>query len=80
MPPKITAVVALPPTKLRLSYADGQDRIFDMEPFLSLGVFRQLRDPAMFSTIRVGFGTIEWTNGAAVDPERLFEDSVPVEL
>lgn len=68
----------MPPTFVRVEYVDGEVRIFDIEPYLDRGLFRQLRDPAMFASVRAAIDTIEWANGADVDPECLYEDSVEV--
>jgi hypothetical protein len=32
----------------------------------------------MFDSVRPVFDSIEWANGADVDPEVLYEDSIPV--
>jgi len=77
LPPRIKRATPLPPTKVRLEYMDGQVRVFDMEPLLDKGIFRELRDPAMFASARAVIDTVEWANGADVEPEWLYEDSVP---
>jgi hypothetical protein len=77
LPPKIKAVLPLPQAKIKLEYVDGQVRIFDMEPYLSQGVFRDLREPSLFASVHPVLGSVAWANGADVDPEVLFEDSVP---
>jgi hypothetical protein len=79
LPPRIKNVVTLPPTKIRLEYVDGQVRVFDMEPLLDRGRFRELRDPVMFASARPDIDTVAWANGMDVDPEYLYEDSVPVD-
>ena len=76
--PNIRAVVPLPPTRLRLEYIDGQVRVFDIEPLLGTGLYRDLKDPSMFASARPDLDTVAWANGIDVDPERLYEDSVPV--
>lgn len=79
LPPRIRNVIALLPTKIRLEYVDGQVRVFDMEPLLDRGRFRELRDPSIFVTARPDIDTVAWSNGMDVDPEYLYEDSVPVD-
>ena len=32
----------------------------------------------LFRTANVAYGTIQWANGLDIDPEWLYEDSVPV--
>ncbi len=71
--------MTLPPTRIRLEYADGQVRVFDMEPLLDRSRFRELRDPAMFAGAHADIDTVAWANGMDVDPEYLYEDSIPVE-
>ena len=63
--------------KLILTFDDESVKIFDMKPFLEKGIFKELRNEDLFKTVRVNFDSIEWKNGADVDPETLYEDSVP---
>ncbi|MEI6386786.1 MAG: DUF2442 domain-containing protein [Spirochaetota bacterium] len=77
LPPRIQNVTPLPPTKVRLEYIDGQVRVFDMEPLLDKGIFCALRDPAFFMSARADIDTVAWPNGADVEPQWLYEDSVP---
>lgn len=63
--------------KLILTFEDGSVRIFDMKPLLRKGVFKELKDEKLFKTVKVSFDSIEWSNGIDIDPETLYEDSVP---
>lgn len=63
--------------KLLLTFVDQSVTVFDMKPFLDKGIFRELRDEALFKTVRISFDTIEWLNGADIDPEILYEYSIP---
>ena len=76
LPPRMRKVTTLPPTKISMECMDGQVRVFDMEPLLSQGIFRDLRDPAVFASARPYLNSVAWSNGADVDPEWLYEDSV----
>ena len=71
LPPRIKVVRALPPAKIHLEYVDGQVRVFDMGPFLSRGLFSDLKEPAMFASVRPVLASVAWANGADVDPEVL---------
>ncbi len=70
-------VKALDEYKLLLTFDNDEERIFDMKPYLDKGIFTELKDKAMFNSVRVSYDTIEWENQADMDPERLYEDSVP---
>lgn len=63
--------------KLILTFADDSVKLFDMKPFLEKGTFKELRDETLFKTVKISFDTIEWSNGIDIDPETLYEDSVP---
>lgn len=63
--------------KLILTFEDDSVRIFDMKPLLRKGVFKELKDEKLFKTVKVSFDSIEWSNGIDIDPETLYEDSVP---
>jgi hypothetical protein len=64
---------------LKLTFKNGEIRMFDMNPYLNLGIFNELKNKAMFDTVRVSFDTIEWKNGADIDPEILYAESTPIE-
>lgn len=66
--------------KLLLTFENGEVRLFDMSPYLENGVFRELKDLSLFKSARVSFDTVEWENEADIDPETLYEDSVPYNI
>ena len=65
--------------KLILTFENGEKRLFDMSPYLDLGIFKELRDKNMFNTVRVSFDAIEWANEADFDPEVLYEQGLKIE-
>lgn len=58
---------------------NGEQRVFDMTPYLDKGIFTELRDPAVFNSVRPAFDTVEWANGADIAPEVLYRDGKPVD-
>ena len=72
----VKKVKPYPGYKLILTFENGEERLFDMSPYLDLGIFKELKDLNMFNTVRVSFDTIEWANEADFDPEALYEKSV----
>ena len=78
MSASVTDVMPLPEYRLLITFDNRERREFDMEPYLDKGIFRELRNPALFRAVRVAFDTIEWPNGADICPETLYSQSCPV--
>jgi hypothetical protein len=70
-------VEALDAYTLALFYEQEQPRLVNMEPFLIKGKLAELKDLSLFKTVRVVYDTIEWANGADIDPESLYALSQP---
>ena len=64
---------------LLLTFENGEKRQFDMNPYLNNGIFKELKDMAMFNTVRISFDTIEWDNEADFDPEILYDKSIGIQ-
>ncbi|NFN86993.1 DUF2442 domain-containing protein [Clostridium sporogenes] len=70
-------VKALEGYKLLLTFENGEVRLLDMKPYLNKGILKGVRDTSMFKSAKVSFDTVKWENKADIDPETLYEDSVP---
>jgi len=64
---------------LLLTFENGEQRQFDMKPYLNTGIFKELKDLKVFKTVRKSFDTIEWDNQADIDPEILYQNSIKIE-
>jgi Protein of unknown function (DUF2442) len=64
---------------LLLTFENGEKRQFDMKPYLEIGIFKELKDPRLFKTVKTSFDSIEWANEADFDPEVLYQKSQPIE-
>lgn len=75
----VVAVEPLPGFNLRLTFENGEVRHFAMAHFLARagGVFVSLRKMALFKQANLANGTVAWPNGADLDPELLYEKSIP---
>ncbi|MDR0694581.1 MAG: DUF2442 domain-containing protein [Prevotellaceae bacterium] len=71
----IKAVSPLDNYMLHLTFENGEQRRFDMKPYLNHGVFRALKQPDMFKTVKVYRDTIAWDNEIDLDPEILYPNS-----
>ncbi|MBE9202645.1 DUF2442 domain-containing protein [Synechocystis salina LEGE 06099] len=72
----IVAVNPLKNYKLYLRFEDNQDGIVDIQKQVEFtGVFEPLKDLEYFAQVKVNpeLGTIQWPNGADLDPDVLYE-------
>jgi hypothetical protein len=77
---RIRTVEALPGHRLRLGLTDGRTIERDLSGRLFGPVFAAIReDPAVFSQVRVDYGTVVWPNGADLDPDMLIWGGLPPE-
>ena len=60
---------------LLLKFENGEEKIFDVKPYLNIGKFQELKDENVFKSVKVSFDSIEWANQLDLDPEILYEKS-----
>lgn len=60
---------------LQLTFKTGEQKVFDMKPYLNIGIFKELKDKSIFETAAISFDTVEWANKADIDPETLYKES-----
>jgi hypothetical protein len=60
---------------LILTFNNGEVKVFDMKPYLNLGIFKELKDLKLFKSVRMSFDTVQWPNEADLDPEFLYNES-----
>jgi len=63
---------------LHLWFANGEEGILDMKPYLDKGIFRDLRDLSVFNSVLPFIGTIQWSNEADLCPDTVYLDSVKI--
>ena len=71
--PVVTNVKVVDDTLMEVFFSDGEHGLVNVSSLLDLGVFKALRDPAVFAQVRVAFGTVEWPGEIDLDPEWLYE-------
>lgn len=77
MNPKVRAVRPLPDHRLLLEFTNGEQRVFDVSPYLSKGVFQKLRDSEIFKAARVVSGSVEWPGEIDLSYDTVYLDSTP---
>lgn len=75
----VTAVQVLPGFTLRLTFENGEVRRYAMSRLLAREstAFTPLRKVALFRQAFIAHGTVRWPNGTDIDPELLYQQSVP---
>lgn len=64
---------------LLLTFENGENRQFDLKPYLDFGLFKELKDLNLFKSVRISFDTIEWNNEVDLDPEFLYRKSIRID-
>jgi hypothetical protein len=77
MNPRVRDVKPVANFQLELTFSNGEIRVFDMKPYLSTGLFVQLKNETIFASVVSTMGSIQWKNGLDLCPDTLYEDSVP---
>lgn len=75
----VKTVKPLPDYRLYVEIADGRKGIFDVQPYLDHGVFRELRNPDYFRQVSIVFGALTWPHQQDIAPETLIVEMVPID-
>ncbi|HEU0186653.1 MAG TPA: DUF2442 domain-containing protein [Gallionellaceae bacterium] len=75
MNPYVTAVQPLDNFELLLTFANGEQRMFDVKPYLDKGVFKRLRERSTFLGARVIAGSVEWPGEIDLSYDTLYLES-----
>ena len=62
---------------LWLEFENGEQRVFDMKPYLGQNPFQSLKAMPLFLQARVELGTVVWPGNLDIAPETLLARSIP---
>ena len=74
MNPRVIKVVANDNYTVQIEFENGENKIYDMNPLLNFGVFKELKDLSYFKQVRPFMGTISWPHGQDICPDTLYMD------
>lgn len=74
----VKSVKPLDGYKLQIKFGNGEEKVFDLSPYLNIGKFNELRNVSLFNSVTVRFDSIEWANHLDIDPEFLYENSIKI--
>lgn len=75
----VKTVKPLPDYRIYVEIEDGRKGIFDLQPYLDHGVFRELRDAHYFNQVGILFGAVTWPHEQDIAPETLLAEMVPLD-
>jgi hypothetical protein len=80
MIPRATSVQYKKGYSLLVVFTSGEEKIFDLRPYLSYPVYEPLKDEAYCARAKVKNGIVIWDEELDLDPDRLYMESVPVSV
>ncbi len=72
---KVVSVIPQDDYSLLLAFENGEQRVFDVRPYLDKGIFVELKDINYFRQVRVAFNTVQWPHEQDFAPETLYLES-----
>ena len=75
MNPRVKDVIARDDFSLKITFDNGEVKLFDMKPYLNIGVFKELSNISKFKDVRVSLGSILWSSGQDLCPDTFYESS-----
>ena len=73
----VTGVVPVADYKLKLTFENGEKKIFDVRPLLTQRPWVSLKDLDLFMKAKVLGCSVAWDIETDIAPEILYENSVP---
>jgi len=70
-------VTVFPDYKLYITFDNGENRIFDVKPYLEDKYFAPLKNISRFESVKINPLTIEWDGGIDICPDELYYNSTP---
>ena len=62
---------------LKLTFSNGDVRLFDFSKLYNKGIFVKLQNPEYFRNFTLGGWTVDWNNEIAFAPEYRHEHGIP---
>ena len=79
MRPRAIDVKPLPNYELLITFNNNEKRIFDVKPYMNFKPFEELKNIALFNTVKIDGLSISWANNADICPDELYNNSKPAE-
>lgn len=63
-----------------ITFDNNEVKRFDVKPYLSIGIFKQLQNESEFNTVKPVLGSIQWNGGQDFCPDMLYKESVSIKI
>lgn len=78
MNPRVSEVKPNTDYTLIITFNNGEVKLFDVKPYLNIGIFKELKDMSIFNSVKPFLGSIQWKNGQDLCPDTLYLESIKV--
>jgi hypothetical protein len=75
MNPRVKNVTPNRDFTMTLTFTNDEVKVFDMKPYLDIGIFKELKDLSLFNSVKPFLGSIQWKNGQDLCPDTLYIES-----
>jgi len=72
MNPRVQNVIPVKNFILLITFNNGEEKSFDVKPYLEIGNFKELKDVSIFNSVKPFLGSIQWSNGLDLCPDTLY--------
>jgi hypothetical protein len=76
MNPRVIEVTPLAAYRLKVRFTNGEQRIFDVSPYLKYPAFRRLSNTAYFALAHPDHGTVAWPDDIDFCPDTVYVESI----
>lgn len=74
----VQSVYALEDYRLKVTFSNREEKIFDFKPFLKYPVFSHLKDTALFNKCRIELGVVTWDDKTDISTDTIYLEGVAV--
>jgi len=75
MNPRVKNVAANNDYTLTITFTNNEVKVFDVKPYLEIGIFKELKDLSLFKNVKPFLNSIQWINGQDFCPDTLYLES-----
>ena len=76
MNPRVKKVSPNPDYTICLTFDNGENKIFDVKPYIDKGIFKELKELKVFNSVKPMLGSIQWQGGQDFCPDTLYLESI----